>query len=194
MGRVSRAEADQHRREIVTAAARLFRERGVEGVSVAELMADVGLTPGGFYRQFESKDALAAEAAAEAFAQAGAQLAEIADAHPEDVRAARAELAAWYLSRESRDRPGIGCPATALGSEATRDDPDSEFRRVYAKGIHGFVDRLSAFDDEQATRADNIATLCTLIGALYLARATTDDPALSDEILQAGRARVENGR
>ncbi|MEU4674976.1 TetR/AcrR family transcriptional regulator [Amycolatopsis sp. NPDC023774] len=186
MGRVSRAEADRHRSEVVTAAARLFRERGVGGVSVAELMGDVGLTQGGFYRQFASKEALAGEAAAEAFEQLAARLRQIPEA---SVSERRAELAASYMSQESRDAPGEGCPATALGGESARDGQGSPLRKSYADGVRLFLDLLAEFDGESATREDHMATLATLVGALYLARGTAGDP-LSDEILEAARRRV----
>ncbi|WP_326564891.1 TetR/AcrR family transcriptional regulator [Amycolatopsis rhabdoformis] len=186
MGRVSRAEADRHRSEVVTAAARLFRERGVGGVSVAELMGEVGLTQGGFYRQFASKEALAGEAAAEAFEQLAAQLRAIPEASVEERRA---EMAGSYLSEASRDTPGEGCPATALGGESARDEQGSPLRKSYADGVRSFLDVLAEFDGSSATREDHMATLATLVGGLYLARATAGDP-VSEEILEAARRRV----
>ncbi len=191
MGRVSRAVADQHREQVVAAAARLLRERGLEGVSVAEIMAEVGLTTGGFYRQFDSKDALAAEAIGEAFSETLGTMAGFVDRHRDDRERARQELADFYLSAESRDFPGSSCPSTAFGSDVAREEPTSPLRAAYVEGVRRFLEVVAGFDDDDgdaaAARRDHILTLCTLVGALHLARGTAGDP-LSDEILDSARA------
>src|SRR3954469_8334866 len=99
MGRVSKEQAQANRQHAVEAAARLFRERGIAGVSVADVMAEVGLTHGGFYKQFASKEALVAEAVGAAFTE---QAAGLTTPGP--------EFFAHYLSAEHRDSPGHGCP------------------------------------------------------------------------------------
>jgi TetR/AcrR family transcriptional repressor of nem operon len=190
MGRVSRAEAARHRDEVIEAAARLFRQRGVAGVSVADLMAEVGLTHGGFYRQFASKDALAAEAVAKASVDLAATVTGIADRNSSDVSAAREELVGMYLSADHRDDPGAGCPVSALGADAARDEAEAPLRAAYAQSVGRFVDNLARFDDDPADRAAHITTLCTLVGALTLARATAGDQSLSDEILLAAKGKL----
>src|ERR1700754_5116788 len=100
MGRVSQAQAQENRRKVVHTAARLFRERGIDGVSVADVMAAAGLTHGGFYRQFASKEALVAEAVAQAFAEQAERLTGYDN---------RAAFVADYLSPAHRDDPGPGC-------------------------------------------------------------------------------------
>src|SRR5689334_21515468 len=110
MGRVSQAQAQENRRTVVRTAGRLFRERGIDGVSVADIMAEAGLTHGGFYKQFESKDALAVEAIAQAFAEQ-AETVRTYQGQP-DPAAARTAFISGYLSPEHRDDPGPGCPVT----------------------------------------------------------------------------------
>jgi TetR/AcrR family transcriptional regulator, transcriptional repressor for nem operon len=189
MSRVSRAEAAHHREQVVTAASGLFRERGVDSVSLAELMAVVGLTHGGFYRQFASKDALAAEATTAAFDEWTASLREMAERNAKAPVRRWRELVDTYLSAQHRDGPASGCPVTALGSEVAHEAPDSPVRAAYAAGVQDSVDVLSCFDGQASTRDEQIATLCTLVGALTLARATAGDP-LSDEILRAAKAHL----
>src|SRR5688572_2677841 len=114
MARVSQAQAQQNRERVIDEAARLFRERGVQGVSVADLMAAAGLTHGGFYKRFASKEALVAEAVSRAFGELGERLAALDERHPGDHPAARRELLDFYFSAEHRDHAGRGCPATAF--------------------------------------------------------------------------------
>jgi TetR/AcrR family transcriptional regulator, transcriptional repressor for nem operon len=189
MGRVSKADAARHREQVVAAAARLFKERGVNGISLSDLMADVGLTHGGFYRQFASKEALAAEATRLAFQELGGTLEGMTERHSGDWVAAREELADYYLSGEHRDDPGNGCPAAGLCGEVAHEGRESPLRSAYVDGIQSFVDVLGDFSGDSADRADKIATLCTLVGGLLLARATAGDP-VSDEILDAARNSV----
>ncbi|RJQ77723.1 TetR family transcriptional regulator [Pseudonocardiaceae bacterium YIM PH 21723] len=186
MGRVSKAEAAQHREQVVDAASRLFRERGVQGVGLSDVMAAVGLTPGGFYKRFGSKQDLAAEATTRAFALANAVIEQVSARHPGRPDEALRELVAAYLSAESRDCPAEGCAATALAAEAAREPADGQVRAAYVEGIGGFIESLTGFTGAEATRADRITIMCTLVGALSLARATAGDP-LSDEILRAVR-------
>jgi TetR/AcrR family transcriptional regulator, transcriptional repressor for nem operon len=170
--RRSREEADRTRREAVDAASRLFRERGLDAVSVADVMAEIGMTAGGFYRHFDSKDALAAEACAAAFA--GSALA------VQPARSARA-LLGRYLGKEHRDHPAAGCPIPALVSEIPRQPP--EVRQAYTAGVREALQRI----EELAPAADAKALLAGMVGALALARAV-DDEQLSDAILRDTRA------
>ncbi|MET8163292.1 TetR/AcrR family transcriptional regulator [Streptomyces sp. NPDC005329] len=179
MGRVSQAQARENRERVVRTASRLFREQGTH-ISVADLMKASGLTHGGFYKQFASKEALIDEAAAHAFGEL-AQRREAAEQGAEQGVAAQRALIDAYLSVEHRDNAADGCPAAALAHDMARESGADGARRVYTEGVRDFAGWL-ATDDE-----DGIARLCTMLGALVLARATKDSP-LSEEILAAARA------
>ncbi|MEV4319494.1 TetR family transcriptional regulator [Actinocrispum sp. NPDC049592] len=189
MGRVSKAAAAQHREQVVEAASRLFRERGVQAVGLSDVMAAVGLTPGGFYKQFESKQALAAEATSRAFALTNAVLEEVSGRHPGRPDEALQELLVTYLSTDNRDNRADGCAATALAAESSHEPLDSQVRTAYADGLAGFIDLLTGFTPGETTRSERIAMACTLVGALSLARAAAGTP-LSDEILHSARAHL----
>lgn len=175
MGRVSQAQAEENRRRVVETASRLFREQGTH-VSVADLMKAAGLTHGGFYKQFASKEALIDEATAHAFDN----LAQLRDAglqqHEGQRATAQRALIDTYLSTEHRDSAADGCPIAALAADIARVSEDREARRVYTEGVRDLAEWL-ATDDQ-----DGLARLCTMLGALVLARATKGSP-LSEEIL-----------
>ncbi|MBO1332773.1 TetR/AcrR family transcriptional regulator [Streptomyces sp. VRA16 Mangrove soil] len=180
MGRVSREQAEENRRRVVETASRLFREQGTH-VSVAELMKAAGLTHGGFYKQFASKEALVDEATAHAFGELARRYEAAAEQGTGGRNPARRAFVDAYLSVEHRDDAGAGCPVAGLAADIAREAGGSEARRVYTDGVRAFADRL-ATDDQ-----DGVASLCTLLGALVLARATQGDP-LSEEILATARA------
>jgi TetR/AcrR family transcriptional repressor of nem operon len=184
MARASKEQAAQHRADVVDAASRLFRERGLNEVGLAEVMTAVGLTQGGFYKQFSSKQALAAEATTRAFELANGTIEEAVAAHPDDPEARLREFVTSYLSAERRANRADGCAATALSGDATRDEPDGEIRAAYTRGAESFVEAMTPFAG--ADRNERIMLVCTLIGTLTLARATEGSP-LSDEILSAVR-------
>ncbi len=186
MGRVSRDQAAANRKMVVRAASRLFRERGTASTSVADVMAGVGLTQGGFYKQFQSKDALVAEAVADAFSALSGQLGDIEAGHPGDRAAARRALIDYYLSAAHRDDAGHGCPTAGFGPDVSRTAADSGARKAYQAGVEGFAAWLG--DGPAATDA-SLVMLCELVGALTLSRATAGSP-LSDRILAAVRADV----
>ena len=200
MPRASRAVAESHRREILAAAARLIRERGPEQVSVPEFMAAAGLTHGGFYRHFASKDDLVGQAVASAFATRQAVLDELADDAHDD---GWATFLGHYLSERHRDHPAEGCAAVALAPAAGRGDSDA-VRAAYTDGVRAMtsgLQRLRHHDPEhhdpehhdpgheQEPSAESLADLATLVGALALSRAC-DDPDLSRDILTAARGRL----
>jgi TetR/AcrR family transcriptional repressor of nem operon len=197
MGRASRADAARHREQVIAAAARLFRERGLAGVSVPDVMAEAGLTHGGFYRHFDSKDALAATACEVAFAQQAIGRADELARHDGDRTAARADLIDRYLSPHHRDDPGGGCPNAGLASDAARSPSDSPLRAAFTEGVRTTIDRLAETSDRPGAgepeagtpRSDALADLALMVGAIMLARATADDP-ISEEILAAARARL----
>lgn len=174
MGRVSREQAQENRRRIVETASRLFRELGTQ-VSVADLMNAAGLTHGGFYKQFASKEALIDEATTHAFD-------ELTQRHITALEQGTGQqaLIEAYLSVEHRDNPADGCPVAALATDMAREPGNPQAHRVYAEGVSDFAERL-ATDDQ-----DGVMRLCTMLGALLLARATKDSP-LSEEILTTAR-------
>jgi TetR/AcrR family transcriptional repressor of nem operon len=164
MGRVSQVQAQENRKQIVRTAARLFRERGIDRVSVAEVMTEVGLTHGGFYKQFASKEALVAEAVGQAFAETGERL----------TASSREDFVRGYLSVEHRDAPGGGCPAAGFGGDLSHDDHGAAVR-AYADGVELYAKELGS-----------LADVATLVGALVLARATAATE-VSDRVLAAAR-------
>ena len=165
MARSSKQDAAKHRQQVIQGASELFRERGIDGVNVGELMGAAGLTHGGFYRHFASKDELAGLAAAHAIA---AQAETLGDER---------EFIERYLSPEHRDDVAHGCVVSALGAELAR--ADEPVRDAFLEEYRAFVNR---FDD----REQALAKLATMVGALVISRATKGDP-LSDEVLAAAR-------
>lgn len=169
------------RARILEAASRLFRERGVEGVGLATIMSEVGLTVGTFYTHFESKEALLRAALQVSWRARNEGLRQaLADGDLE--RAVR-----MYLSAEHRDAPGTGCPAAALAAEVARQ-PDST-RETFASelevGLDALVACLSQRRGRPVSRAEGAALLGLLVGTLQLARATPDRAA-SAAMLEAG--------
>jgi len=179
--RVSREKAAENRERILSAAARLFRERGLSGVGVDALTEAAGLTHGSLYSQFGSKDRLAAEALEYALAGTAARMDRIGDL---------ADYAARYLSAAHRDAPGGGCSLAALGCEMPRQS--EPVRHVFTEGVRRVTARLAALlpgRDKRRREDGALAVMATMVGALVLARAV-DDPELSDRILAVSRARL----
>jgi TetR/AcrR family transcriptional repressor of nem operon len=191
MPRVSREQADHNKMAITEASARLFREHGVDKVSVAELMAAAGLTHGGFYGHFESKEELAGEACRWAFERSVERWKKrIAD--KDDPGLARAALTDTYLSSQSRGGPDGSCPATSLASDVARKSADAPIRTAYVAGLEELLKILASVQDTAAPRSDREAALAdfaTMVGGLMLAKATQGEP-ISDEILAAARRRL----
>ena len=186
--RVTREQAAQNRDRIVEAAAQLFRERGFDGIGVADLMKEAGLTHGGFYGHFSSKEDLIAEASARALTRSLADWSKIADRASGDPLSA---LAGAYLTSRHRDNPGAGCLLAALGPDVSRHG--AAVRRAVTDYVHATVDLLANLvprKSRAARRQKAIITYATLVGAMVMARAV-DDRALSQEILDAGLAFVK---
>lgn len=132
MGRVSQAQAEENRRRVVETASRLFREHGTH-VSVADLMKASGLTHGGFYKQFASKEALVNEATAHAFNEFTRLQQDKVEQSGTRGPAQRA-LIDSYLSVEHRDNPAEGCPVAALAIDMAREPEDREASRIFTEG------------------------------------------------------------
>ena len=178
--KVTKAQAQANRAHVVETASQLFRERGYDGVGVADLMAAAGFTHGGFYKQFGSKTDLIAEATA---CGIGQTMALASGADP-------AEFVSQYVSRAHRDHRAQGCTMAALGGDAARQ-PDS-VRTAFVEGIEGLVTGLSqhssfsGVDPEQA-RAKVLEMLTHAVGAIVMSRACPDESPLADEILAVCR-------
>src|SRR5215472_19323545 len=136
--KVSRETAAANREKIVDVASRLFREKGFDGIGVADLMKEAGLTHGGFYGHFESKDQLAEEATNRAVERSLDRWRELADGAGDGAFAA---LVKSYLSEKRLSSPGSGCLFAALGSEASRQG--KTVRRVFADGLEKFIGILT---------------------------------------------------
>src|SRR5436309_5797797 len=177
----SRKEVTHER--IVGAAARAIRRSGYDGTGVADIMKKVGLTHGGFYAHFASREAMLAEAADRAGAEGVAAVARIAAAAP--PQRARQALLRAYLSKAHVEGVETGCAVAALGSEMPRQAP--EVRRAATRRIKDMIDlvaRLSPEWGQPGAHQHALATVATMVGALVLARAV-DDPRLSDALREA---------
>jgi TetR/AcrR family transcriptional repressor of nem operon len=183
--RRSQEDTAETRRKIVGAASQLFRERGIDATSVADVMSEVGMTVGGFYRHFESKEALVAEAIESASRETTAFLAPGSGPGPIDV----VPLVENYLSDVHRKNPGRGCPVAALCSEVAHGG------KVTKKAFTGALERLlkivgaATGTRSRDDRKNALFAASAAVGAVVLARATHDD-ALADELLSAVRDRL----
>ncbi len=180
--KVSREQMAENHRAIVEAAGRLFRERGFDAVTVAEVMKAAGLTHGGFYGHFRSKDDLIAKTIEHALAQAPGPSADL------DGYAAR------YLSEGHRDDRAGGCPTAALATETMRQSPEA--RAAMTAALKRQIDALqlqTPGTDAAERRQAAIGSWAAMVGAIILAR-LSDDPQLSDEILRETRAWIGEGR
>jgi TetR/AcrR family transcriptional regulator, transcriptional repressor for nem operon len=172
--------AKKHKR-IIREAARLFRERGFAGVSVAEIMQATGLTHGPFYNHFPSKEALMAESLEHALKSTLAGVEQV-DSSPKR----KAEYLDSYLSTAHRDAPGKGCSIAALAADIRQE---SQVKGPFTAHLMAIIDKMTAnfpWRSKRSARGDSIRTLSTMVGALILARAV-DDEAFSKEILREAR-------
>lgn len=179
--KVSREQMSANRTRILDAASTLFRDRGFEAVTVSEVMKAAGLTHGGFYGHFASKDDLIAQTVTHALT-------------PTD--SVTGDLTAYldaYLSPRHRDRAATGCPTASLASPLRHQSPEA--RAALTGGLSSQIDRLAdamlGADSAEKRRAA-IGTWAAMVGAVILARAV-DDPALSDEVLMQTRAWIDEG-
>lgn len=175
--RITKEKRQENHDKIVAIAAEMFRERGFDGVGVADLMEMAGMTHGGFYNHFASKEALIAEASTKGFVEtseryAGYGVGDVIDA---------------YISRQHRDARGQGCPAAALSGEAARLPEGT--RAVFGEGIARLFSALEgSLAGHPDARTQAISLLAQAVGAVVLSRACPDGSALADEILDTCRA------
>jgi TetR/AcrR family transcriptional repressor of nem operon len=186
--RVSKEKAAQNRERILISAARLFREHGIAATGVDAITQDAGLTHGGLYSQFGSKEAIAAEAIRFALARGQRVWQHALERNP--GKRALPAIVDSYLSRAHRDAPGTGCVVAALGTDIARQP--RRVRQAFTEQIKEdleFLSRLTANGDRSRGYGDAIVAFAAMIGALILARAVDDQP-LSDLILKSTAKRV----
>jgi TetR/AcrR family transcriptional regulator, transcriptional repressor for nem operon len=180
--RVSRQKAAENRERIMDAAGALFRERGFDGVGVADIMNAADLTHGGFYGHFTSKDALVAQASQRAMARSAANWGKVIAGAPNDPYAT---LLKHYLSSRHRDDRGHGCVFAALSGDAARCS--KSVRTTFALGLERLIEVVAKAvpgRSKAARRRKAVAAVAEMVGALILARAV-GDTSLSNEILEA---------
>ncbi len=182
--KVSREQVALNRERIVETAARLFREKGYDGIGVADLMKSAGLTHGGFYGHFESKEDLLAEAAAHALKKS----VERWDGYLAAGRdTALEKIYGGYLNEQHRDHPELGCAVTALGPDVSRLGPKARHAMTEgARSQMAILEQLMPCADADEQRKQALANYAAMIGAIVLSRAV-DDEALSLEVLDAVR-------
>ena len=185
----SQQDKEKNHAQIVEIAAQKMRESGTEGPGVAEIMKAAGLTHGGFYKHFDSRDDLVAEAVEAAIAQGRDGIAEVIDGADDPLAA----FVDWYVSPIHRDDPGTGCAVVALGADAAR--ADERVRAAYTGQVERYVAQMEELlgGEGEDVRRRAIAAVSEMVGAVLIARAVGDE-ALSEEILAAARADVVAAR
>ncbi|MET0905169.1 MAG: TetR/AcrR family transcriptional regulator [Tardiphaga sp.] len=176
-------KAETHTRIVKKASVRL-RERGAHGIGVADLMKEAGLTHGGFYAHFDSREALVVEAFEYAMDRSIARWRQQSTDTPPDERLA--SIVNAYLSPQHRDNPGHGCAMPALGAEIAREGPKT--RRAFAAKLDDMIGMLAEQlpGDQDVARKQAMATLATLMGTILMAR-IAGSGEMSDELLRVGR-------
>jgi TetR/AcrR family transcriptional regulator, transcriptional repressor for nem operon len=185
--RVSRAQAEENRQNVIDVASRLFREKGFDGIGLKDLMEGAGMTHGAFYKQFESKEDLVAAASARALESATSRWSAAAAANPKDPLGA---VIAFYLSKGHRKEKMDGCPLVALGGDAARQSAD--VKASFEAGIREHLSVLAGLiskADSQEKRDKAMAILSTMVGAVTLAR-VVNDPRLAQSFLDAAAEQV----
>lgn len=186
--RYSDTHKQETRKKVVRAAAAAVRAKGPDGVGVAEIMAEAGLTHGGFYAHFPNKEALVAAAVEEAFGQSRRRFARMTEGMaPRDALTTFVES---YVSSDHRDNPQRGCPISTLTSDLPRQGP--LVRRAFDTGVANLIARLEAWlpeRDPAARRALASSLMAEMAGAVALARAVSDE-RFAEQLLDASRTRI----
>ncbi|RUU18415.1 TetR/AcrR family transcriptional regulator [Mesorhizobium sp. M6A.T.Ca.TU.002.02.2.1] len=185
--RVSRMQAAENRETVINVASRLFRERGFDGIGLKDLMKGAGLTQGAFYKQFASKEDLAAQASRRAMESATHRWSVATAAKPEDPLGA---VIAFYLSMGHRGEKMDGCPVVALGSDAARQG--AEVKASFEAGIREYLEMLGSWvseTDGEEAGGKAMAILSTMVGAVLLSR-VVNDPDLAQAFLDAATDQV----
>ncbi|QPF87557.1 TetR/AcrR family transcriptional regulator [Bradyrhizobium genosp. L] len=183
--RYSKEHKQETHARIVKKAATRLRERGAHGIGVADLMKDAGLTHGGFYAHFDSREALVIEAFSYAMDRATERWRKVVAEVPAEKRLAT--IVDGYLTTVHRDDPGQGCAVPSLGAEIARESPKT--RKAFAQKLEQMIDMIADQISDvprKAARKQAMATLATMMGAIVMSRiAGTGE--MSDEVLSAGR-------
>lgn len=188
MARASKEQVETNHRLVIENSARLMLERGIDGVSVADLMESAGLTHGGFYGHFDSKEQLAGQACVHAFDNSVAKWKKRAAGAATPAKGFKAIVDA-YMSTRNRDNPGTSCPTPSLMTDVAREPEASEVRTRYREGVErllGILQSVQRDDDPKRGRARAMAQFSMMVGALALARATAGN-SLSEEFLDSAR-------
>jgi TetR/AcrR family transcriptional repressor of nem operon len=186
--RYSKEHKFQTHARIVKKASVKLREKGAHGIGVADLMKDAGLTHGGFYAHFDSRDALVIEAFTHAMDRSTAKWRKLSDETPVEKRLSK--IVNTYLAPVHRDDPGQGCAVPALAAEIARES--AKTRRVFSRRMEQMIDMLAdQFHGvpRKAARQQAMAALATMMGSLVMAR-VAGTSEFSDEILKSGRDAV----
>ena len=190
--RHSKAEKAKTHERIVAIASKRFREEGLAGIGIADLMKDAGLTVGGFYKHFNSRGALVAEAVGSALELWKRQVDAAASGGPPITYES---LVDEYLSEAHRNHPGTGCPVGALAGDLARSDRRT--RALVSRKVRDNIELLATLIrepnkmDSGSARAQAVFTYCALVGAIGMARAVSDEE-LSREILKTAAQRLKN--
>ena len=183
--RYSKEHKQETHERILQQATQAFREEGLRGMGISELMSKLGLTHGGFYAHFKNKEALVVEACTHGLGEAVEKLDLVTTGAPvgEEFR----KMIEAYLSQEHRDNPGQGCVVAALAGELCREP--SPVRRSFTRGLRTYIDHLASllpFQVRRSREEQAIVLLAGMVGSLILARAV-ENQAESDEILRVCR-------
>lgn len=179
--KTSKANVEANREKLLAAASEGFRRHGFDGVKVADVMQAAGLSHGGFYTYFDSKEDLVAQTCAASLERQVARL----KAAKGDCQAELDAYVTRYLSTKNRDEPGQACLFPSLAADVARQA--EPVRQVFSEGVADYLDALAVLTDAGEGRQKAITLLSTLVGAMVLARAVSDE-SLSDEILTTAKA------
>jgi len=185
----SKAQKARTHKRIVAIAAKRFREKGLAGFGIAELMKEAGLTVGGFYKHFHSRDDLVAEAVNSAF---GGWKRRVEAAKSSGPPVSYERLVDEYLNEAHRNNPGTGCAFSALAPEIARSDKRT--RALTSEQVRNDIELIAALlpsRDKHTARSKAILTFSALVGAMSLARAVSDE-ALSREMLKTVAELLKN--
>lgn len=182
----SQAAKAVSRERVLQVTARRIREEGLTRPGVADLMKEAGLTHGGFYKHFTSRDDLIAQAAILALAEGSAKMEQAAR---KNEREPRTGLIDAYLAKRHRDAPGTGCALVPFGAAVGRGGED--LKAAYEQQVRTYLDLIAGLDDDsEESRAEAMLTLSAMVGAVLMSRAVADQ-VLSDELLAAVADRLK---
>ncbi|MFS4092225.1 TetR/AcrR family transcriptional regulator [Streptomyces sp. AF1A] len=185
----SQADKAASRERVLRIASRKVRAEGVTRPGIAELMQEAGLTHGGFYKHFASRDDLIAQAATRALTEGSAKMENAARKNEQEPATGLIDA---YLAQRHRDAPATGCALVTLGADAGRGD--RQLKDAYEKQVRAYLDLIAGMDDDaEEARAEAMLTLSALVGAMLMSRAVAD-PAFSDELLGTVADRLKRRR